>query len=121
MSIFNSKTIENQLVELKSVPFEIKMLRGSLSLEQTKRNNMRRELVEGFVETLKTLFENNEGVNVYETAEGIAIEVENDSVIASESHSGFITLLLDLSVQNLEYDAYEASEIWLEDKQRKKR
>ena len=45
MSILNSTNFEAQLEELKTVPFECKVLRGSMSLEQTKRNLVRRELV----------------------------------------------------------------------------
>ena len=113
MSILQSKTFETQISELKSVPFECKVLRGSMSLEQTKRNLVRRELVEGLGKWLEEKLPN---ANFYEVREGIAIEVENDSVLNSGAGNGFITLLLDLSIQSLEYDAYEQAEIWAEDK-----
>jgi hypothetical protein len=116
LKLFNSTTFDEQLKELKTIPFEIKMLRGALSLEQTKRNNMRRDLVEGLGNFLKNFFENTE-INTYETREGIVLEVPNDSVYASEANSEYISILINLSVQNLEFDAFEASEIWAEDKQ----
>ena len=116
MKVFNSTTFDEQLNELKTIPFEIKMLRGALSLEQTKRNNMRRDLVEGLGKFFEKIF-NETNINVYETREGIVLEVPNDSVYSSEANTEYISLLLDISVQNLEYDAFEASEIWTEDKQ----
>lgn len=116
MKVFNSTTFDEQLNELKTIPFEIKMLRGALSLEQTKRNNMRRDLVEGLGKFFEKIF-NETNINVYETREGIVLEVPNDSVYSSEANTEYISLLLDISVQNLEYDAFEASEIWAEDKQ----
>lgn len=116
MKLFTSTTFDEQLNELKTIPFEIKMLRGALSLEQTKRNNMRRDLVEGLGNFLKNIFENT-SINTYETREGIVLEVPNDSVYASEANSEYISILINLSVQNLEFDAFEAAEIWAEDKQ----
>jgi hypothetical protein len=114
MSILNSTNFETQLEELKNVPFECKVLRGSMSLEQTKRNLVRRELVEGLGKWLEEKL--GESVNVYEVKEGIAIEVENQSALNSGAGDGFITLLLDLSIQSLEYSAYEQAEMWIEDK-----
>ena len=114
MSILNSTNFEAQLEELKTVPFECKVLRGSMSLEQTKRNLVRRELVEGLGKWLEEKL--GESVNVYEVKEGIAIEVENASALNSGAGDGFITLLLDLSIQSLEYSAYEQAEMWIEDK-----
>lgn len=114
MSILNSTNFEAQLEELKTVPFECKILRGSMSLEQTKRNLVRRELVEGLGKWLEEKL--GESVNVYEVKEGIAIEVENASALNSGAGDGFITLLLDLSIQSLEYSAYEQAEMWIEDK-----
>ena len=114
MNILENKSFDKQLEELKSVPFECKILRGSMSLEQTKRNLVRRELVEGLGKWLEEKL--GESVNVYEVKEGIAIEVENESALNSGAGDGFITLLLDLSIQSLEYSAYEQAEMWTEDK-----
>lgn len=114
MSILESKEFNAQLDELKTVPFECKVLRGAMSLEQTKRNLVRRDLIMGLGAFLSNSLGNK--VNVYEVKEGIAIEVENDSVLNCGTGNGFITLLLDLSIQSLEYDAYEQNELWNEDK-----
>ena len=114
MNILENKNFDKQLEELKTVPFECKVLRGSMSLEQTKRNLVRRELVEGLGKWLEERL--GSIVNIYEVKEGIAIEVENESALNSGAGDGFITLLLDLSIQSLEYSAYEQSEMWAEDK-----
>lgn len=114
MKVLQSENFASQLEELKTVPFECKVLRGSMSLEQTKRNLVRRDLVEGLGKWLEEKL--GENVNVYEVKEGIAIEVENQSALSSGAGNGFITLLLDLSIQSLEYDAYEQNELWNEDK-----
>ena len=114
MKVLQSENFASQLEELKTVPFECKVLRGSMSLEQTKRNLVRRDLVEGLGKWLEEKL--GENVNVYEVKEGIAIEVENQSALNSGAGNGFITLLLDLSIQSLEYDAYEQNELWNEDK-----
>lgn len=114
MKVLQSENFASQLEELKTVPFECKVLRGSMSLEQTKRNLVRRDLVEGLGKWLEKKL--GENVNVYEVKEGIAIEVENQSALNSGAGNGFITLLLDLSIQSLEYDAYEQNELWNEDK-----
>ena len=114
MKILESTNFCSQLEELKNVPFECKVLRGSMSLEQTKRNLVRRDLIEGLGKWLNEQLGNV--VNIYEVKEGIAIEVENESALNSGAGNGFITLLLDLSIQSLEYDAYENSEMWAEDK-----
>ena len=114
MKVLQSENFASQLEELKTVPFECKVLRGSMSLEQTKRNLVRRDLVEGLGKWLEEKL--GENVNVYEVKAGIAIEVENQSALNSGAGNGFITLLLDLSIQSLEYDAYEQNELWNEDK-----
>ena len=106
--IFTADNFIDQLEELKTVPFEIKMLRGAMNLNQTQRNQMRRELIESFVNFLKEIFE-PKGINVYNTPDGIAFEVENQSVLDEKVGNGFITFLWNLTVTSLEYDAYEAS------------
>lgn len=122
MSILTSTTFPEQLEELKTVPFEIKMLRGALNLEQTKRNKVRRELLEGLRNYFEQVFSASTNVRVFETADGIVLELENDSVVkCEESNSGCMCIGLDLSIFNLEYDAFEASLVWEEDKEARER
>lgn len=117
MSHFESKDFVSQLEELPKISFATKILRGSMSLEQTKRNEVRRELLEGLKNFFEKIFDEKYiPVGVYETKEGVAIEIEHPDAINSGAGEGFITLLLDLSIQSLEYNAMEANELWEEDK-----
>lgn len=108
MNVLNEKTFDKQLLELKTVPFEIKSLRGYPSLEQTKRNKVRRDLMDGLYNYLFTLLDEAGIANVVNTNDGIAIEVENESVLKGYSEgNGYITLMLDISMQNVAYDSIE--------------
>lgn len=108
MKILTEKTFDKQLVELKTIPFEIKTLRGFPSLEQTKRNKTSRDLIEGLYNWLYQLLDEKGIANVIYTDDGVAIEVENDSVIEGYSEgNGYITLLLNLSIPNLGYDSMD--------------
>lgn len=108
MKILTEQTFDKQLIELKTVPFEVKSLRGFPSLEQTKRNKTSRDLIEGLYNWLYQLLDEQGIANVIYTTEGIAIEVENDS--AAEGYkegNGYITLLLNLAIPNLGFDSME--------------
>ena len=108
MKILKEQTFDKQLTELKTVPFEIKTLRGFPSLEQTKRNKTSRDLIEGLYNWLFKLLDETNIANVIYTTDGIAIEVENDSVIDKYPEgNGYITLLLNLSIPNLTYDSMD--------------
>ena len=108
MKILNEKDFDKQLIELREVPFEIKSLRGYPSLEQTKRNKVRRDLMDGLYNYLFKLLDEKGIANVINTNDGIAIEVENKSVLEGyKEGNGFITLILDISMQNVAYDSME--------------
>ena len=88
MKVLTEQSFDKQLIELKSVPFEIKSLRGFPSLEQTKRNKTSRDLIEGLYHWL--------------------FELENESVLEGyKEGNGYITLLLNLAIPNLGYDSVE--------------
>jgi hypothetical protein len=108
MKILTEKTFDKQLIELQNVPFEIKSLRGFPSLEQTKRNKTSRDLIEGLYHWLFELLDEQGIANVVYTNDGIAIEVENQSVLDGyKEGNGYITLLLNLAIPNLGYDSME--------------
>ena len=108
MKVLTEQKFDKQLIELKDVPFEIKTLRGFPSLEQTKRNKTSRDLIEGLYNWLFELLDEKGIANVVYTNDGIAIEVENNSVIEGYPEgNGYITLLLNLAIPNLGYDSME--------------
>ena len=108
MKVLTEQKFDKQLVELQNVPFEIKTLRGFPSLEQTKRNKTSRDLIEGLYNWLFELLDEKGIANVVYTTDGIAIEVENQSVLTDYPEgNGYITLLLNLAIPNLGYDSME--------------
>lgn len=108
MKILTEKTFDKQLIELQTVPFEVKTLRGFPSLEQTKRNKTSRDLIEGLYNWLFELLDEKGIANVVYTNDGIAIEIENESVANQYNEgNGYITLLLNLAIPNLGYDSYD--------------
>lgn len=106
---------------LKTVPFNITSSRGKPTLEQTKRNKVRGELLDGLTRYLDAILDGTSAA-VYRVNEGVAIEIANDGVYHGEQAGGLdgttngtIVLTLDLTMQNLEYDAYQAAIEWEED------
>lgn len=112
--IFSSNHFLDQLEELPNIKFTTKMLRGSMCLEQTKRNKMRRELMRGLGKFFEETFEGSR-INTYEVEEGIAIEVEHPDALKCGVGEGFITFILSLSVQSLEYKAFDNAELYREE------
>lgn len=118
-------TFVEQLEALQVVPFNLSSARGKPTLEQTKRNKMRNELLDSLTAYLDAVLDGT-GVAVFRVGEGVALEVPNEHVYAKQvaanltaTTNGTITLTLDLTVQNLEYDAYQENIDWEEDYQAK--
>lgn len=110
-----------QVGALVSVPFNLTSSRGKPTLEQTKRNKVRGELLDGLAKYLDAILDGT-SASVYRVSEGVAIEIANDGVYQSEQAGGLgdttngtIVLTMDLTMQNLEYDAYQAAIEWDED------
>lgn len=108
------KVLENdmfpeQIDELHELEVVVKNLRGFPSIEQTKRNRISRDLVQGLFNWVKDELETKRNVaNVYYTLDGVAIEVSNDNVYEQFSEgNGCITILLKVEMPNLGYDALE--------------
>lgn len=106
--ILTSERFEDQLKELKNVPFEVKSLRGFPSLEQTKRNRVSRDLLEGLYNFLFEKFDKEDLATVHYTTDGIALEIANESIFNGfPDGNGTITLMVNLTLPNLEYDPLE--------------
>lgn len=112
----NSNTFPEQIVELQSMDFDISESRGAPVLEQTKKNNVRRELLDGLRTTLEELFGGGTIANVYNVKEGVAVEVENDAVYKKvASGNGMISFIIDIKFKNLEYDACNDADDYAEE------
>lgn len=115
----------DQIEELATTPFNITSSRGKPTLEQTKRNLVRAELLDSLAAYLSSILDGT-GATVFRVADGIAIEVSNDLVYAAEQDNGLadttngtMVVTFDATMQSLEYDAYQASLDWEEDVSRK--
>ena len=58
---------------------KVAVSRGTLSIQQTQRNNIKREVLSAFYDDMKTIAEKN-GLNVYLTREGVALALNNERV-----------------------------------------
>ena len=120
--VLNSKDFANQLVDLARMEWDVSESRGLPVLQQTKRNAAKQELLEGLKNTLEQLVAADPIplANVYLTDEGVAVEVENDSVGKKvEDGNGMITMVLDIKFKSLDYDAMIASDTYMEERAQK--
>lgn len=122
MSVLNSKDFANQLAEMSQYDWDVSESRGVPVLQQTKRNATKQELLEGLKNTLEQMVEVEPHplANIYLTEEGVAIEVENESVGAKVPQgNGMITMILDIKFKSLDYDAMISSDIYNEERAQK--
>lgn len=120
--ILNSKDFANQLVDLARMEWDVSESRGLPVLQQTKRNAAKQELLEGLKNTLEQLVAADPIplANIYLTDEGIAIEVENESVGKKvEDGNGMITMIIDIKFKSLDYDAMIASDAYMDERAQK--
>lgn len=106
------------LQDMKQTNYNTSEARGVPVIQQTERNKVRRGLVNALAETLKTLLtdeENGNVANVYLTSEGVAIEVENESVGKVEGNNGFVSFIVDIKMKDLLYDAMTEEEAYATD------
>lgn len=99
--------------EIKSRPLTITTTAKGEQVQQTQRNKLKAELMAAIMADIKAAYE-----FVYPSAEGILIEIANDSVadnLTSEEGSGAITVALDLKIKNLDSNATQDSEAYLQD------
>ena len=93
---------------MKETEFDVTMSRGALSLQQTQRNNIKKEIIQAIYEDMKELLE-EEGYDVYITEYGPVIEVLNSKVEERVIRldkvgicSGLISIQLDAVIKNLD-------------------
>lgn len=99
--------------EIKTRPLTITNTAKGEQVQQTQRNKLKAELMAAILADLKEGYE-----YVYSSADGILIEIANDSVadnLQSEEGSGAITVALDLKIKNLDTNAEQDSEAYLQE------
>lgn len=120
--VLNSKDFANQLIDLARMEWDVSESRGLPVLQQTKRNAAKQELLEGLKNTLEQLVAADPIplANIYLTDEGVAIEVENESVGKKvEDGNGMITMIMDIKFKSLDYDAMIASDTYMDERAQK--
>lgn len=123
--IFKSTDFVEQIDELSTTPYNVVISRNRAALEQTKRNNTKKELVDGLAAYLTAILDGG-CANVYRTADGVAIEIPNEHVYAQEKEmdvadvtNGTIVFTVDITMRDLEYDAYTLADNYAEDQEAK--
>lgn len=120
INILQTTDFIDQLTELSTVTFNISSSRNKPTLEQTKRNNIRYELLNGLYNHLCSITDPSI-VSIYRTKEGVALEVFNEDVYKKQQESGMsnvsgsIVMTLGLKMESLDYDVYEQGMVWEED------
>lgn len=107
------KNLLTLIDEIKTRPLSISVTAKGEQVQQTQRNKLKAELMAAILADLKEEYE-----YVYPSADGILIEIANDSVAdntQSEEGSGAITIALDLKIKNLDTNAEQDSEVYLQE------
>lgn len=96
------------LMDVQNASYTTSESRGVPVIQQTQRNNLRKQLMKGLENTIRALVEDEEGgnvANIHITSEGIVVEVENASISNVEDGNGFISFVIDIKMKDLLYDA----------------
>lgn len=96
------------LMDVQNASYTTSESRGVPVIQQTQRNNLRKQLMKGLENTIRSLVEDEEGnnvANIHITSEGIVVEVENASISNVEDGNGFISFVIDIKMKDLLYDA----------------
>jgi hypothetical protein len=119
------KKFGDLIQEMQETQFEVVRSRGSLALQQTQRNEAKAKMMEAFLEGLREVGDEY-GFEVYETAEGVIMEIKNDHVMKRVNRMkdeneqdiiGFISIEHNLKIKNLDYDAELEEELYLQEKE----
>lgn len=114
-NFINTSTALNSL---KGVTVKVSQTKNGEAIHQTMRNKIGAVLREALYNDLKEIFplsDNPEDIVVYFTADGIILEVPNESVkdtITNPNGSGAISLEIGFTVKSLEYNAQDMSEAY---------
>jgi hypothetical protein len=122
--LLTSTNFIEQLKELSQLQLNTTDFKGLPVVKPTERNILKRELNAGLKDFFAALLdtEENHVANVYMVPEGIAIEIENDSIGKQvEDGNGMITLILDIMFKSLDYDALISADIYDQEQETKRK
>ncbi|MCF7806409.1 MAG: hypothetical protein K9M13_02035 [Simkaniaceae bacterium] len=108
--------------KMQDEKFEVVRSRGTLALQQTQRNKMKAQLMEGLYKGFQEVG-GEYGFDVYMTSDGVIFEVKNQDVLKKvnrmkdkqheEDIQGYISLEFNVKIKNLDYDAEVEEEAYL--------
>jgi len=104
------ENVKNLLNELRGRKLNKSKRAGSEVIKQTDSRKIKREFMAAIFMDLKELINDNEFVGV--DSNGVVLEIANESVDA-------FTIELNPKVKNLDFDAYESTELYKQDMQLK--
>lgn len=108
----------NALNSLKTETIKISQTKTGEAIHQTQRNKISNILRSALLSDLSAVFpisENSDDIVVYDTADGIVLEVPNETVrdnITNADGSGAISIEIGFKVKNLEFNAKDSSEAY---------
>ena len=114
----NFTNTQNALNSIKGITVKVSQTKNGEAIHQTMRNKIGSVLREALYADLKNIFpmsDNSEDIVAYLTADGIILEVPNESVkdtITNVNGSGAISLEIGFTVKSLEYNAQDMSEAY---------
>lgn len=121
-NFINTNTALNAL---KGTTIKVSQTKNGEAIHQTMRNKIGAVLREALFADLKEIFPtstNPEDIVAYFTADGIILEIPNESVkdtITNVNGSGAISLEIGFTVKNLEYNAQDSAEAYEVDRAEK--
>lgn len=104
------ENVKNLLNELRGRKLNKSKRAGSEVIKQTDSRKIKREFMAAIFMDLKELINDSEFVGV--DSNGVVLEIANESVDA-------FTIELNPKVKNLDFDAYESTELYKQDMQLK--
>ena len=114
----NFTNTQTALNALKQSTIKISQTKTGEAIQQTQRNNIGAILRSALFEDLAKVFpisDNPNDIVAYLTADGIVLEIPNESVadgVSSVTASGAISLEIGFTVKSLEYNAKDESEAY---------
>lgn len=116
--MINFTNTNSVLNALKQTTIKVSQTKTGEAIHQTQRNKIGALLREALFTDLSAVFpisDNAEDIVAYLTADGIVLEIPNESVkdtITNPNGSGAITLEIGFTVKSLEYNAQDSSEAY---------
>lgn len=120
------KNFTEKLVDIEQRKLEVATSRGVLSVQQTQRNAIKKELIEAIFVDLQALAKTH-GITTYMTGEGPILSLENESVEdqvyrmdPTGEYNTRIAIQFDIKIKNLNFDPQQEEEYFLAEQEKRR-